>query len=72
MPFPDAKYPYDQRLVRAAPELLFACRELRKEMSDLADHVHHHTDSDYDLEYCNDAVDLAAAAINKAEGKESE
>ncbi len=26
MPFPDAKYPYDQRLVRAAPELLAALR----------------------------------------------
>lgn len=26
MPYPDAKYPYDQRLVRAAPELLAALR----------------------------------------------
>lgn len=26
MPYPDAKYPYDQRLVRAAPELLAAVR----------------------------------------------
>ena len=26
MPYPDAKYPYDQRLVRAAPELLEAVR----------------------------------------------
>jgi len=26
MPFPDAKYPYDQRLVRSASRLLEACK----------------------------------------------
>ena len=26
MPFPDAQYPYDQRLAKAAPDLLEACR----------------------------------------------
>lgn len=28
MPFPDAKYPFDQRLVKAAPDLLAVAKEL--------------------------------------------
>jgi hypothetical protein len=79
MPYPDSQYPsilrgYDKReskrLLEAAPSLLAACRQLRDHLADLIGHVHNDTDSDYDLAYCEDAVELADAAIAKAEGRE--
>jgi hypothetical protein len=79
MPYPDSEYPSilrgkdkreSQRLLAAATELLASCKQLRAQLADLTYHVHCDTDSDYDLAYCRDAVELADAAIDKAEGRE--
>lgn len=37
MPFPDAQYPYDQRLAKAAPDLLRMVRRLREVFEQLSD-----------------------------------
>lgn len=35
MPFPDAKYPYDQRLAKAAPAMLDTLRRLHSTLAEL-------------------------------------
>lgn len=37
MPFPDAQYPYDQRLAKAAPDLLRLVGRLREVFEQLSD-----------------------------------
>lgn len=65
MPFPDAQYPYDQRLAKAAPEMLEAVR-LGIEWSD---------NDGYPDDHCmvSDAErafrQAARAAFAKAEGR---
>lgn len=60
MPYPDAKYPYDQRLVRAAPELLAAAQSMQ--------HAFYYGDANSEM----NAMIKLRKAIAKAEGKESE
>lgn len=55
MPFPDAQYPYDQRLAKAAPELLAALKA----------HLPWRDEPVQGWGMWADAV----AAINKAEGR---
>jgi hypothetical protein len=74
MPFPDAKYPYDQRLVRAAPELLAA-------LLIATDFINGHNeclsvpsgsgDRTWN-DYCIGLAEDCKSAIARAEGKESE
>ena len=59
MPYPDAKYPYDQRLVRAAPELLAAARLANQELIDLGQGSS-----------ASPALRALWSAIAKAEGRE--
>ena len=65
MPFPDAKYPHDQRLIEAADDLLFACKCAEADLTGLID--------TFDLEGEPVEATLAdlTAAITKAEGREA-
>lgn len=65
MPYPDAKYPHDQRLVEAADDLLFACKCAEADLTGLID--------TFDLEDEPVATTLAdlTAAIAKAERREA-
>jgi hypothetical protein len=63
MPYPDAKYPYDQRLARAAPELLAAVK-------DIVACAHINTPWVGKAYYISDGrMDAARAAAAKAEGR---
>lgn len=67
MPYPDAKYPYDQRLVRAAPKLLDVCQTLLEWQSEGDPYAC----EDW-MEFATDLGAQAGRAVAKAEGKESE
>lgn len=63
MPYPDAKYPYDQRLVRAAPGLLESCRRLLE----IVEAEYEADECPEDLDSWRAAVQLASDAISEAE-----
>lgn len=65
MPYPDAKYPYDQRLARAAPDLLAACMNLFNCLMDWTEIA-----DEEDRRSADDAAMVEASrAIAKAEGR---
>ena len=66
MPFPDAKYPHDQRLIAAAPSLLVALRELKDEAISLYEEVYADDESDNQT---TDAIDFAIEVLAIAEGR---
>ena len=74
MPYPDAKYPYDQRLARAAPDLMAA-------LLIATDFINGHNEclslplGNGDRawnDYCIGLAEDCKSAIAKAKGKESE
>lgn len=73
MPFPDAKYPFDQRLVRAAPAMLETLRRAQSTFAEL-DGVWRTADATYvDQLICGpDGLRGADEAIYNATGKGGE
>ena len=72
MPFPDAKYPFDQRLVKAAPDLLRLVGRLREVFEQLSDGDWRELDATYvDQLIESDGLRGCDIAIAQATGKES-
>lgn len=65
MPFADAKYPFDQRLLKAAPELLVCCRRLLE----IVEAEYDADPEPEDLDTWRAAIQLASDCIVKAEGR---
>lgn len=65
MPFPDAQYPYDQRLAKAAPEMLEALRKAYAAL-DWAECEWASEDGANRMHDCRVAI---GRVINKAEGR---
>lgn len=65
MPYPDAKYPYDQRLVRAAPALLEAVQNAVHALNTVPKFR-------CGVSHSYAVASMCDAAIAKAEGKESQ
>lgn len=69
MPYPDAKYPFDQRLAGAAADLLVACKQLLYTGNGRR-YACYCFDPDATSVPCDNCV--AAEAISKAEGEVQE
>lgn len=71
MPFPDATYPYDQRLSKAAPDLLRLVGRLREVFEQLSDGDWRELDATYvDQLIESDGLHACDRAIAKAEGRD--
>ena len=71
MPYPDAKYPYDQRLIEAAPKLLECLDHLVRTL-DIAWDAKELAAPKYVQCQLGEEVKRSKRAIAKAEGRESE
>lgn len=70
MPYPDAQYPYDQRLAKAAPALLSALRRMREVFEQLSDGDWRHMDATYvDQLIESDGLLGCDQAISEAQGR---